>query len=135
MNGDVIRQLIDGTLPDPDGGPALSVPIRSVVIAETLENEERDLVASLDLGARLALVSDPTTHRVLGARVARAVSGIAELDLLALPEHPHADAITVERIRNESASADALIAVGSGTINDLCKYASALDGKIGRAHV
>ncbi len=129
MNGDVIRQLIDGTLPDPDGGPALSVPIRSVVIAETLENEERDLVASLDLGARLALVSDPTTHRVLGARVARAVSGIAELDLLALPEHPHADAITVERIRNESASADALIAVGSGTINDLCKYASALDGK------
>ena len=28
-----------------------------------------------------------------------------------------------------TAPADALIAVGSGTINDLCKYASALDRK------
>jgi glycerol-1-phosphate dehydrogenase [NAD(P)+] len=44
-----------------------------------------------------------------------------------LPEHPHAG--TVERVRAATASADALVAVGSGTINDLCKYASARDGK------
>ncbi len=129
MKGDLIRQLIEGTFPDPDGGSPLSVPVRSVVIADTLKGEEQDLVASLELGARLALVSDPTTHRVLGDRVAKALSGIAALDLLILSERPHADAETAERIRNESTSADALIAVGSGTINDLCKYAAALDGK------
>ncbi|MHB1111391.1 MAG: iron-containing alcohol dehydrogenase, partial [Devosia sp.] len=42
---------------------------------------------------------------------------------------PHPDDATVERLRSTSAHADALIAVGSGTINDLAKYASALDGK------
>lgn len=129
MSGDVIRQLIDGTFPDPDGGAALSVPVRSVVIADTLDGDEQDLVASLALGTRLALVSDPSTHEVLGARVARALSGVAALDQLLLPAGPCADACTVKRIRKQSASADALIAVGSGTINDLCKYAAALDGK------
>ena len=129
VSGDVIRELIAGTVPDPDGGPALSVPVRSLVIADTLDGDERDLVASLGLGGRLALVCDPTTYRVLGERVFRALAGIAHLDLLLLSERPHADAKTVERIRNESTSADALVAVGSGTINDLCKYAAALDHK------
>ncbi|HSS63146.1 MAG TPA: sn-glycerol-1-phosphate dehydrogenase, partial [Gammaproteobacteria bacterium] len=82
MSGDVIRQLIDGTFPDPDGGAALSVPVRSVVIADTLDGDEQDLVASLALGTRLALVSDPSTHEVLGARVARALSGVVALDQL-----------------------------------------------------
>lgn len=129
MNADLIGELIDGTFPDPDGGPALAVPVRSVVIADTLDGDERDVVAPLDLGARFAVISDPTTHRVLGERVVKALSGIAALDLLVLEENPHADSQTVERIRDESRAADALVAVGSGTINDLCKYASALDGK------
>ena len=36
---------------------------------------------------------------------------------------------TVEVLRRASADADALVAVGSGTINDVCKYAAAKDGK------
>jgi glycerol-1-phosphate dehydrogenase [NAD(P)+] len=46
-----------------------------------------------------------------------------------LPGRPHADQETAEAIRRDSAGCDALIAVGSGTINDLCKYAAAQDGK------
>ena len=42
-----------------------------------------------------------------------------------LPDHPHADEETAKRIADATASADALVAVGSGTINDLCKYVSA----------
>jgi glycerol-1-phosphate dehydrogenase [NAD(P)+] len=103
--------------------------VRSVVIADTLDGDEQDFVASLELGARFALVADPTTHGVLGERVSRALAGIAKIDLLMLSDWPHANAETVERVRNESTSADALIAVGSGTINDICKYAAALDDK------
>jgi Glycerol dehydrogenase and related enzymes len=35
----------------------------------------------------------------------------------------------VARVRAATAEADALVAVGSGTINDLCKYAAFLDRK------
>ena len=49
--------------------------------------------------------------------------------VLELPGTPKADDMTVESIRQQTQSADALIAVGSGTINDLCKYASFLEGK------
>jgi glycerol-1-phosphate dehydrogenase [NAD(P)+] len=46
-----------------------------------------------------------------------------------LPADPYPDDDTVARIRATTVSADALIAIGSGTINDLTKYSSALDGK------
>jgi hypothetical protein len=48
-----IPRLIDGTFPDPDGGPALTVPVRSAAIAGTKDGEDRDRVAALDLGGRL----------------------------------------------------------------------------------
>ena len=42
---------------------------------------------------------------------------------------PKPDVETVARVRAATAEADALVAVGSGTINDLCKYAAFLDRK------
>jgi glycerol-1-phosphate dehydrogenase [NAD(P)+] len=125
----IIRALVEGTYPDPDGAGSLSVPTRSVVIANSLAGHEGDLVAALGLGRRLAVVSDPATHAVLGARVARALDGAASVQSLVLPGRPHADLETVELLRRETRAVDALIAVGSGTLNDLCKYAAARDGK------
>jgi glycerol-1-phosphate dehydrogenase [NAD(P)+] len=124
-----IQALLDGTYPDPDGPGTLSVPTRSVVIAERLAGHEADLVARLGLGRRLAVVSDRTTHEVLAARVERALGAIAAVESLVLPDRPHADVPTVDLVRRETGAADALIAVGSGTLNDLCKYAVARDGK------
>jgi len=119
--------LLAGAFPDPDGGAPLAAPTRSVAIAETLAGRESALVAALGLGPRLALVDDDNTYRVLGERVAAALgTGVQEIRL---PGRPHADVATVERLRRDSADCDALIAVGSGTINDLCKYAAACDGK------
>lgn len=129
MVHDVIDRLIAGTYPDPDGGPPLRVETRAVAIANSLAGAEADLVGPLGLGRRLAVVGDPTTHAVLGARVERALKSLGEVASVVLPEHPHADYETVERVRSATSSADALIAVGSGTINDLCKYASAIDRK------
>lgn len=129
MAHDVIDRLIAGTHPDPDGGPPLRVETRAVSIAQSLAGAEADLVGALGLGRRLAVVSDPTTHAILGARVERALKSLGEVASVVLPEHPHADSETIERVRGATSSADALIAVGSGTINDLCKYASASDRK------
>jgi len=129
MTPDVIDQLIAGTFPDPDGGPPLRVATKAVTIARTMTGDEAELVRPLSLGRRLAVVSDRTTHAILGARVERALISLGEIISVVLPEHPHADGQTVEQVRSATRSADALVAVGSGTINDLCKYASARDGK------
>ncbi len=125
----IIDELIAGTHPDPDGGPPLRVTTRAVAIEKSLAGIEADLVRPLSLGRRLAVVSDRTTHAIMGARIERALSGLAEIASIVLPVHPHADAETAEQIRATTSAADALVAVGSGTINDLCKYASACASK------
>jgi glycerol-1-phosphate dehydrogenase [NAD(P)+] len=118
-----------GTWRDPDGGPPIAVPIATIAIERSVRGMEADLVASATLGRRLAVVSDPQTFEALGADVERALAGRAQVAPIRLPAQPHADLPTVERIRAAAAASDALVAVGSGTINDLCKYAAALDHK------
>jgi glycerol-1-phosphate dehydrogenase [NAD(P)+] len=129
MAQDVLERLLDGNLPDPDGGPPLSIPTRRVAIADSLDGGEAELVAGLALGEHLAVVSDENTRAVLGERVLGALGGAARVTDIRLPGRPHADGETVEAVRHASKSCDALIAVGSGTINDVCKYAAARDGK------
>lgn len=129
MSQPLIDALIAGRWRDPDDGKPVSVPIKSIVIAPSLAGTEAELVGQLGLGRRLALVADPTTQDLLGARVERALASVATILPIRLPEHPHPDAATVDRIRAATAKADALVAVGSGTINDLCKYAAHIDGK------
>ncbi len=125
MSQGAIERLIAGSYPDPDGGAALRVDTRAVVIADSLAGRESELVAGLTLGRRLVLVSDPQTHGVLGRRVERALGGMARVERVVLAEHPHADDSTAAKLGEATRDADALIAVGSGTINDLCKYVAA----------
>ncbi len=126
---DALAALLRGDWPDPDGGPPVGVPVRAMAIERSLRGAEAELVASLQLGRRLAVVSDRTTHSVLGARVERALAGGAEVASVVLDDRPHADAATVAVVREACAAADAIVAVGSGTINDLCKAATANAGK------
>lgn len=126
---DTLGQLLRGEWSDPDGGLPIRIPALAVAIERSLAGMEADLVAALGLGRRIAVVCDATTHAVLGERVERALAGVAAIVPVVLDGGPHADADTVEIVRRASAHADALVAVGSGTINDLCKFAAAKDGK------
>jgi len=126
---DLLRQLMQGEWIDPDGGLPVGVPVRAVAIERNLRGLEAELVASLGLGRRLAVVSDATTRAVLGERVEHALAALGTVLPIVLAGQPHADADTSANLRRACASADALIAVGSGTINDLCKHAAATDGK------
>ena len=129
MTQDSLGRLMAGQFDDPDGGPALDPLTAVVAIEDSLAGTEAELVAGLGLGGRLAVVCDDDTHRVLGGRVADALAAIAEISEVRLPGRPHADGETAAALRRETAACDALIAVGSGSINDLCKYAAALDNK------
>jgi glycerol-1-phosphate dehydrogenase [NAD(P)+] len=125
---DPLAALVAGTWPDPQTGQSLRVPIASIAVEASLRGSERDLVAALGMGRHLAVVSDPRTHEALGRRVEAALAG-CDLVKLQLDAHPHADAVTAERVRAACSGCDGIVAVGSGTINDICKYAAAQDGK------
>jgi glycerol-1-phosphate dehydrogenase [NAD(P)+] len=124
-----IAALLAGTYRDPDTGAAVRVDTQSLVIAPSLAGREDQLVRELALGRRIAVVSDRTTHEVLGARIERALAGVAAIDSIVLDNGVHPDGDSVAAVRKATGAADALIAVGSGTINDISKYASAQDGK------
>ena len=127
--GDPLVALLAGTYVDGQTGRPVGVATKSLVIEPSLAGNEAELVARLGLGHRIAVLSDPNTHAILGQRIERALAGRFSVESLVLAADPQPDAATVERVRRASSSADALIAVGSGTINDLAKYASARDGK------
>lgn len=126
---DPIRALLDGSYVDTETGARVGVETRALVVADTLAGAEADLVGGLDFGRRLAVVSDPTTQAVLGARVEAALKRRFDVQSIVLPDNPYPDDETVGAIRAATGTADAFIAIGSGTINDLTKYASALEQK------
>ena len=126
---DPIAQLLAGVYPDPDGHGKLGVATKSLAIAPSLAGMERDLVLALGFGRRLAVVSDRNTHHVLGGRIEHALRGSFTVNSIVFPDSPHPDDATVAKLREATAGDDALVAIGSGTINDLCKYATAQDGK------
>ncbi len=96
------------------------------MIADNLDGAEQALVRELGLGRSLAVVSDQNTYEVLGRRVERALgAGVTSVVL----EQPQADELTAERLAERSRGAGALIAVGSGTLNDLCKHVGHRTGR------
>jgi glycerol-1-phosphate dehydrogenase [NAD(P)+] len=74
------------------------------------------------VGKHVAVVSDRNTHGVLGARVERALAGRFTVQSIVLDASPRADDETVDRLLATLApNTDLVVAVGSGTLNDLTK--------------
>jgi glycerol-1-phosphate dehydrogenase [NAD(P)+] len=132
MHADAIPALdamLAGTFADPrDGRPYPAIPFQAIRLMDTTDGAEADLVAPLGLGRRLAVVSDRNTHDAMGGRVVRALAAIATVDDVVIdPEEATYEAAI--DLRDRTRHADALVAVGSGTLQDLVKYATFLDGR------
>jgi glycerol-1-phosphate dehydrogenase [NAD(P)+] len=121
----IIDDVVAGRYQAPELGGPLKSDIRRLVVADSLDGAERELVAGLDLGARVAVVGDENTWPVLGARVAAA---LGDVDTIVLG-HPKADEATADALQERARHADALVAVGSGTLNDLCKHVTHRTGR------
>jgi len=127
--GGVVNELVAGEWKHPHTGQPVSIDIRSIVIKETLDGMENELVNHLHKNEKLAVVSDRYTFEVLGRRIGSALrSGGFAIEEIVLKK-PHADIEKVDELRHLTRHCDAMIAVGSGTINDSVKYASFLDKK------
>jgi glycerol-1-phosphate dehydrogenase [NAD(P)+] len=124
----LIDEMVAGTWVNPETGQALTVPYESIVFEESLEGRAAELVRPLRLGASLALVADEATYEALGRRVARELSASWPVETVIL-DHAHADMAGVEALAGRLSGVEGVVAVGSGTINDLCKYVTFLDGR------
>jgi glycerol-1-phosphate dehydrogenase [NAD(P)+] len=124
----IVGELAAGTWVNPKTGVAPHIPIERIVIRDSLDGLEAELVAALGLGPRLTVVCDQNTEAILGGRVASALASVATVDKHVLSD-PRTTGEQAQQLSRDTAGVDALIAVGSGTVNDLVKYATHLDGR------
>ena len=125
----LIDEICDGSWINPLNGKRFpAVPYDSIVMKESLAGEEAGLVQALGFAPPFIVVSDENTHKAMGARVAKALSALGTVTEIIL-DHPHADIETAHQLQKKIAGFASVIAVGSGTINDLTKYATFLDNR------
>jgi glycerol-1-phosphate dehydrogenase [NAD(P)+] len=125
---ELIADVVGGRWTNPETGKIARVPYESIIIDDSIEGREADLVRNLKLGERFTVVADAATYDAMGARVAKALKALGPVDVLLL-DHPHADMATAAQLAKDLEKTEAVVAVGSGTINDLCKYVTGLDGR------
>ena len=95
-----------------------------VVIEKDLSKKYKELIEIINFADKnLLIVCDKNT-----SEIAYNIAKCCNAKILTITgEKPHPNITNVNKIRKRKY--DAIIAVGSGTISDLCKYASYLDGK------
>lgn len=126
--GGVIDALVRGEWIVPATGEPASIPIENIVIAESLDGAEADLIAPLHAGKRILVVSDRFTHGALGERIYKALAPRGNVGEFVW-QNPRCTDEGVAELIDATAQADAMIAVGSGTINDSVKYATFQTGR------
>ena len=123
--GGIISDLVGGRWRDPVSGELQSIPVKDIEIADTLDGQEAELVARQHNGKAITVVSDAFTREALGARVYQALKPLGSVEEYVW-ENPRCTPEGVAELMEETRSAKALIAVGSGTISDSVKYGTFL---------
>lgn len=124
----IIRALVAGSWRDPKTGETHGIPIEKIAIEEMLDGMEADLVADVHAGKSLIVVSDERTRAALGERVFRALKGRFDVREHVW-ENPRCTPEGIDELMAATADAEALIAIGSGTISDSVKYGSFATGR------
>jgi len=122
----LIDEASAGTWVDPETGHSLDAAFKHIVIAENIDVSNGSIIKRVMPAQSYVVVSDQNTHEVLGREIQEALGGSTRSVIL---DKPHADAADVANLVEKTKDAEAVIAVGSGTINDLCKYVTFQDGR------
>lgn len=120
----LIDEICDGRWHSPLTGRRFPpAPYDRIVIDGTLRGREAELVAGLGFEPPFAVVADAATWAAMGERVASALGALGPVREVVL-DAPHADMPTVRALAARLEGAGSAVAVGSGTVNDLTKYAT-----------
>lgn len=118
-----------GSLRDPLNGRSYALDCKRILVGPGISATACSLITSVMDARKILLVCDPSTHDALGQTLFDAISRQYQVELCCLPHNPKPERNLAEAIAQLASACDIIVAVGSGTINDLCKYASALSGK------
>ncbi len=125
---ELIDEICEGTWYSPLTGHRFPAAPYRIVFSESLRGREADLVTDLGFVPPFAVVCDPATYRAMGERVARALRVRGPVTEIILAS-PHADMATVRDLTERLKDFPSAVAVGSGTINDLTKFATLQNGR------
>jgi len=105
-------------------------PVDKILISESIDGAEADLVRSVGIGDSTAMVADANTWDAAGSRIAGNLksAGMSVSEIL-LEGKPHATVHAADELAVRLQDFSSVIAVGSGTVNDLTKYVTAKDGR------
>jgi glycerol-1-phosphate dehydrogenase [NAD(P)+] len=124
-----IRDVISGAWRDPQSGERCKVPFETIRIEETLDGGAADLVAPLNVGRKLAVVSDTNTVEAMGRRVAKELKGWASVEEIVFPGNTHCDEPTIAQMQERTRHVDGCVVVGSGSLSDTVKFAMFKTGR------
>ncbi len=126
----VLQELVDGTWREPGSNTQYDIGIKNIVIRESLEGQEAQLIADLYQNKKITIVSDPFTHAAYGQRIFNALTKDNSNQVSEFVwQTAQCSDRGVAEVQAATKDAEVLIAVGSGTINDSVKYACFLDDK------
>ena len=124
MSNKIIKKLLNGHYHSEK--PILT---KSIIIERTLVDREIKLISDLNIGKSFGVVCDPVTYTILGKSIIASLKKKYNINQIILKEEPLPNIETVNYVKEKTKKNDALIAIGSGTINDICKYASFTENK------
>src|SRR4051812_27358092 len=99
-----------------------TVPER--IIGAGASSAVADAIARHGLGEKLLMVCDEATWAALGKKIGAAIPRQFEIAPHSLARHPQASMELIPPLLEAAKQASGLLAVGSGTINDITKYAA-----------
>lgn len=129
MQSVILQNLLSGTWRDPDTGNTVNVPTHDIRIDTGLISRADTLFSPYTKHRSIALVTDQNTWDAAGKIINDTLKVAHSIYHIMLPKGVSATQEHVQSIREQTANCSMIVGVGSGTINDLCKYASFLDQK------
>ena len=84
----VIDELINGTWVSPSDQNQYGIPIKNIQILESVEGLESGLINKLHDNQKLLVVSDPFTHKAMGEKIFKNLTGKVNVDEYIWENHP-----------------------------------------------
>lgn len=119
-----LHNVLEGKWIDPDTGMPVQFPHVHIAWGAGAMNRLPEYILAGMPARRVLLVQDSATMHAAGEQAAALLRKKCTLETLTFPSPLVATDVRVEEIMVKGRESDVLVAVGSGTLNDLCKLAS-----------